>query len=375
VKVLHISNAEVFGGIESILISLTRYQSLCPGLEHHFAVCFEGRLSEELKALGASVYMLGGAKLGRPISVRRARQALALAIRKSGCDLAVCHGPRSMILFAPVVRLARLPLVWWAHGTKPRRHYLNILLRRCPPDLTICCSEYVRQRLASLFPLWKSSVIHAPFAMNAMDGHNLSRSALRSDLGTPDDAVVVVLAGRMVPWKGHRLLIDALADLKEESTWQCWIVGGAQARSEIDYFRELQARAEEAGIADRVLFTGQRSDVPNIMLAADLYCQPNLRGDSFAIVFIEAMLAGLPVVTSALGGAIEAIDQDSGILVPPNDRQALSEALRALMTDSALRRWLGRNGPERARQLCDPAARLHDLQATLEAHIFAHRLD
>jgi len=374
VNVLHVSSAEVFGGIESILVSLALHRHLCPGLEHHFALSVEGRLSEELRAAGAPVYLLGGARLNRPLRVRRARKSLASAIRQCGCDVAVCHGPRSLIFFAPTVRDSRVPLAWWAHGFKSRRHYLNALLRRVPPDLAICCSEYVHQTLASLFPSWESLVIHAPIAMNANREGQSSRSAVRRELGVHDDTTVIALAGRMVPYKGHRSLIHALAGLKGDRPWECWIVGGPQARREQAYFRSLRDEARHIGLADRIHFLGQRADVPSILAAADLYCQPNLRGDSFAIVFIEAMLAGLPVVTSAAGGALEAIDQDSGILVRPGDRQALSGALETLLGDPVLRQRLGSNGPARARQLCDPAARLRDLQAALEAVVSTRKL-
>jgi len=309
--------------------------------------------------------MLGGARLGRPLSVRNARRALRSAIKRSGCDVVVCHGSRSMIFFAPTVRASRLPLAMWVHGVKMGHHWLNWLLCRVPPDLAVCCSRYTQQALASLYPSVESTVIYAPLALGADGGGEAPRSAVRRELGTPTDAIVVVLAGRMVPLKGHRQLIDALADLRSEGSWRCWIVGGIQSRYEKAYFNELKAQVRESGLSDRIHFTGQRSDVPRILAAADLYCQPNLRAESFGVVFIEAMLAGLPVVTSPIGGALEAIDQDSGILVPPNDRQALTEGLRSMLTDPGLRQRVGSGGPARARRLCDPAARLHDLRTAL----------
>jgi glycosyltransferase involved in cell wall biosynthesis len=271
-----------------------------------------------------------------------------------------------MIFFAPVVRSSKIPLAMWVHGLKMGRHWLNWLLGRVQPDLAICSSQFTQQAFLSLFPSVESAVIYAPLTLDADGRSDTQRAAVRQELRTPEDAIVIVLASRMVLLKGHRRLIKALAALKAETSWHCWIVGGIQARCEIAYFNELQSLARDAGLTDRIHFTGQRSDVPGILAAADLCCQPNLRGEFFSIVFIEAMLAGLPVVTSAMGGALEAIDQDSGILVPPNDPQALSKVLGTILTDPALRRRLGRGGPARARQLCDPAARLYDLHAALQ---------
>jgi len=350
---------------------MARYRELCPGLEHHFAVCHEGRLREELLACDAPVHMLGDTGLGLPIALRRARRKLGSVIHESGCDVVICHGPRSMIKFAPAVRASGIPLVAWVHGAKSGRHWLKWAVRRVPPDFAICNSLYSQRAAASLFPSTKSAVVYAPIAGETTRHDETLRAEVRQELNTPADTVVIVQASRMVPLKGHRLLIDTLADLRCERSWRCWIVGGVQAGYEKAYFRLLRSQVTERGLDDRVHFIGQRSDVPRILASADLFCQPNQRAESFGVAFIEAMLAGLPVVTSASGGALEIIDEHCGVLVPVNDRRALREVLEQMLEDSALRQHIGRGGPERARRLCDPAARLHELQAALES--FTHQ--
>ena len=72
---------------------------------------------------------------------------------------------------------------------------------------------------------------------------------------------------------------------------------------------ELKAIADRGGVADRVRFLGQRSDVPRLMAAADVFCQPNAGPEPFGVVFVEALYAGLPVVTSAFGGAVEVVER------------------------------------------------------------------
>mgnify|MGYP001818243275 CR=1 FL=1 len=365
-KVLHVSSAEVYGGIETILVSLARYRALCPDLEHHFALCFEGRLSDELRALDAPLYMLGNVKLSRPLSVRRARRALCSALGRSGCDVVICHGPWSMINLAAAVRASGKPLAMWAHGIMAGRNWPRWLLGRTLPDLMICNSRYTQETLVALFPSAESTVIYAPLDMASAHNKDILRATVRKELSTSADAIVIVQAGRMVPRKGQKLLIDALSDLRANASWRCWIVGGVQSRSEKACFHELESQVQKEGLTDRILFIGQRDDVPRLMAAADIFCQPNLRAESFGVVFIEAMLAGLPVVTSALGGAIEIVDRQSGILVPANDRQAVTEALRNLLADPGLRQRLGADGPARARKLCEPAARMHELRTALE---------
>jgi glycosyltransferase involved in cell wall biosynthesis len=104
----------------------------------------------------------------------------------------------------------------------------------------------------------------------------------------------------------------------------------------------LKEVAERKGISDRVRFAGERRDVAAILRAADIYCQPNVGPEAFGISLVEAPAAGLPIVTSALGGALEIVDERCGLLVAPHDAGALTEALRRLLSDDGLRARLGR---------------------------------
>lgn len=372
-KILHVSSGHMYGGIETVLVSMAGLRGFCPELEHHFALCFEGRLSGELHALNVPVYLLGEARLGWPLSAPGARRALQSVIRQSGCDVIICHGPRTMILFASAVRATKKPLVMWVHGVKTRSRWLNWLLRRVPPDLAICNSRYTREALAPLFPLVESKVIHHPMDMKAEQISSLESRSVRAELDTPSDSVVIVQASRMVALKGHRNLIDALAGLEAGLSWRCWIAGGAQSRAEERYFHNLELQVQAQGLADRVQFIGQRDDIPRILKAADIFCQPNQMPDSFGVVFIEAMLAGLPVVTTAMGAASEVVNQESGVIVEANNRPALTATLHQLITDPAYRRRVSEGGAARARQLCDPAARLSDLHSALEKLLLANQ--
>jgi glycosyltransferase involved in cell wall biosynthesis len=201
--------------------------------------------------------------------------------------------------------------------------------------------------------------------MAAMTVSPEDRRAARADLDTAADAVVVVQASRMESWKGHAVLLEALARLRDRDGWICWQVGGAQRPHEAAYLESLRARARELAIADRIRFTGQRADVPRLLASADVHCQPNTSAEPFGIAFVEALAAGLPVVTSALGGALEIVDESCGLLVAPQDPAALSAAIHTLLADPALRRRLGQNARIRARAVSDPMTQIQRLHAAL----------
>jgi glycosyltransferase involved in cell wall biosynthesis len=169
----------------------------------------------------------------------------------------------------------------------------------------------------------------------------------------------------MEEWKGQRLHLETLGQLRDLPNWVCWIVGAAQRPQEAAYERELHAVAKQHGIEERVRFAGQRSDVPRILSAADIYCQPNTSPEPFGLTLIEALQAGLPVITSAMGGATEIVNDSCGILVPPGSIADLASALKLLVNDAELRRRMGASGPARARELTDPAVQLSRLRNAL----------
>jgi len=363
-RVLHVYSGNLFGGIEAILLSIARAQVRAPGATHEFALTFEGRLSEELDAAGARVHRLPGVRASRPHSARAARRALA-RILDDGVDRVVCHAPWAQGIFGRVALDAGVPLVFWAHDTMSGRHWTERLARLAVPDLAIANSTYTAQSLPRLYPNVPSSVIYAPVFLPEPSEALEDRTDIRRSLETSETAVVIVTASRAEAWKGHLLLVDALAELEDVPGWVWWQVGGAQRPAESRFLQQVQRAAADRRIADRVRWLGERRDVPRLLAAADVHCQPNLAPEPFGVAFVEALAAGLPVVTADLGGAREIVDERCGVLVPPNDRAALASALRRLVLDSALRQALASEGPARARRLCDPASQLQRLDATL----------
>jgi len=196
------------------------------------------------------------------------------------------------------------------------------------------------------------------------------RASARREQEVGDDVTVIVQVSRFEAWKGHLLHLRALSQLRTTNRWVCWIVGGPQNAEDERHFLEVQQTANALGVSECVRFLGQRSDVNRLLAGADIFCQPNQGPEPFGIVFVEALWAGLPVVSTAMGGALEIIDESCGLLVEPNDAARLARSLQQLIDSPELRRRLGQAGPRRAKQLCDPALQMallrdlvHDIAA------------
>jgi glycosyltransferase involved in cell wall biosynthesis len=365
-RVLHVHSGNLYGGVETLLATLARTGAACPSMESQFALCFEGRLSRELRDACVQVHPLGGARVRSPLSVRRARLALTTLLSAARFDVAVCHSPWSQAVLGPAVRAAGVPLVLWLHAAIGGRHWLERWARRTPPRAVVCNSRFTAAALPRLYKEVRAEVVHCPVAPPPRVSSD-ERERVRAELDTDAGAIVVAQVSRMEPCKGHAAHLRALGRLRDVPGWVCWMVGGGQRGAEGAYEARLKEEARRLGVAARVRFTGQREDVSRLLAAADLYCQPNAAPDSFGLTFVEALHARLPVVTTATGGALEIVDDTCGMLVAPGDERGLAAALRTLLEDAPLRERLGTKGPARARALCDPTTQLGKLDAYLRS--------
>jgi glycosyltransferase involved in cell wall biosynthesis len=369
VRVLHVYSGNLWGGIEAFLATLARRRELVPEMQSEFALCFDGRLRRELESVGAPLVDLGAVRTRSPWSIVRARRALRRLLAEKKYDVVVCHSAWSQAMFGGVPRTLGVPEVFYLHDRVRRHHWLERWAARHPPDWSITNSEFTKGGLSGLFSAERASVVYLPIEARQPALTPGERRALRAELGFDDDTVVIVQACRMQAWKGHGRLLRALARLPPPTVWFCLEIGDAQRPAERAYRAELEAQARALGVTARVRFLGQRDDVPRLLAAADIYCQPNAEPEPFGIAFVEALQAGLPVVTFDMGGPREIVTDEVGILV--STEAGLAIALETLVKDAELRRRLGRAGPGRARTLCDPAARLHELAGVLEGVVKA----
>jgi glycosyltransferase involved in cell wall biosynthesis len=181
-------------------------------------------------------------------------------------------------------------------------------------------------------------------------------ASLRAPLDAGEGPLLLTLA-RLEPQKGLDVLLRAAA---ETPGAHFAIAGEGPLRS------ELEALAEELGIAERVHLLGRRSDVPELLAASDAFVLPSLyEGSSLAV--LEAMAARRPVVSSAIPGTDELIeDGASGLLVPPGEAAALAAALRRLLDDEGLRGELARRARARVEERFSPAALASSVEAVYE---------
>ena len=149
IKVLNIYAGNLFGGIEVLLLSLANKEISLESMIFHFALCFEGKLANELRSIDASkVDILGNVKISRPWTVIRARQKLKELLEREKFDGVICHSCWPQAIFGPIVRDSGLPLIFWCHDTPNGTHFLERLAKRVRPNLVIANSLYTLEALS-----------------------------------------------------------------------------------------------------------------------------------------------------------------------------------------------------------------------------------
>jgi glycosyltransferase involved in cell wall biosynthesis len=349
--VLHVYVGNRFGGIETMLVTMAR-SPLFAG--QSYALMYPGRLYEELRAAGADVVEIGGFRARTPWQAFGVRRRLAAELAARNVHTIVTHMAIPHALAAPLA--GSRTLVYYAHEYHKGTHWSERWARLGRwPDRVVAGSAFDAESVPSIFPGLSPRVVYyaAELAPRASESE---RALVRQELATPEQHRVILSAARLTPYKGHEVMIEALGLLRGRTDWTAWIAGAPQIPEEVELYARLKARVNALSIADRVRFLGERRDVPRLSAAADLACQANVGPEPFGLCFVEALAAGMPVVTSGIGGALEIVTPELGELVPPADAPALARGLARCMDSSEKSAAARRFGPERARELCSAEA-------------------
>ncbi|MEM4402525.1 MAG: glycosyltransferase, partial [Candidatus Caldarchaeum sp.] len=206
----------------------------------------------------------------------------------------------------------------------------------------ICVSEYDRQLALRFQVASREKLVVIP---NGLEPEPFraptERRALRVQLGASDAVGIVTMVGRLAPPKDFETLITAWEGLKAPG-WQLWIVGEGPLRL------RLEELVHAKGLDERIKFLGERRDVPDILKASDIFVLTS-RWEGMPLTLIEAMLAGLPVIATRVGGVPELVEDGvTGLLVPPKDALTLRSALERLLSSAETRQRMGEAGRHRA---------------------------
>ena len=232
---------------------------------------------------------------------------------------------------------------WSSHYSLPARWGVNTA------DAVFSISNYVTSTVVGMGR--PPGSIHT--VLNAIDTARWDPSidglAVRKELGIAPDVPLLASVSRLFSWKGQRELLQAFAVARAQIPTLKLLIVGADATDVHggSFTAELKQLATQLNVLEHVVFTGARSDIPQVMAACDVFTLPSFE-EPFGLVFLEAMAMAKPVVAVDNGGTPEVVEHGRwGLLSPPYDIPALAANITTLVNDPELRSRLGREGRAR----------------------------
>lgn len=228
-------------------------------------------------------------------------------------------------------------------------------------DLVIGVSEFIKGLAIAAGTHPNRAVVVLNPGPTFPEDAGTSRHRLRAEMGIGENEVVIGTVARLSPWKGQLETITAFSRLgKDLDRSRLILVGDGEIRE------ELEEQSRRLGVTDRVVFMGERNDVPLLLRAFDIFIHPS-HGEAFGLAVLEAQTAGLPTVGLDEGAIPEiVVDGETGLLAPNRDPDELAARLQKLISDPHLRDSLGTAAAIRAKTTFDPSRAGQTFASALE---------
>lgn len=345
IRILHLTTDSKIAGAEKLLIGISREYD-----KSKFELVFctlkkRGDLHDEIEKLCQKCYSL---EYGNIFCLPMTILKLAQIIKLNKIDILHTHLSHASIVGQLVSRFNNRII------SVMTRHYSNVLylygtplqrfLDRCSSSWArhiIAISAGVRKILIDLEGVRpeKITVIHNGIEMPNYPSDKENALRIRNEFSIKEDEKVIGAVGSLHPRKGHRYLIKAMKlAFKNRDNIKLMIVGEGALKT------ELKRLSEELGIEDRVIFTGYREDINDLISSMDIVVQPSIE-EGFGITMLEAMALGKIVVATDVGGIPEIINNgETGILVPCANADTLAKTLSFLIERPDLSKTISEKG-------------------------------
>jgi len=310
-----------------------------------------GEMRAAFEQAGFATFDLQAARSLDPLGLWR----LLRLIRRVRPHIVHTHLLRADLYGGLAARLAGVPIVLttqyalYPYSRVTQRACDNLLDRMCRSlashALAVC--EAVRQDLIVRlgWPAERVHTIRTGLDFSAWRPDPQARQTLREQWAVPKDGIVIMTVARLSREKGLDVLVDAAARVRTQCPQARFVLVGSGPLEQ-----SLARQIRDRGLEETVRLAGFHTDVASVLSAADVFVLPSY-SEGMPNAVLEAFAAGLPVVASAVGGLVEAVDHErTGLLVPAGDAAALAEAVSRLIQDPSLARTLAQAGVAVARE-------------------------
>jgi glycosyltransferase involved in cell wall biosynthesis len=343
---------DLWAGAEVQLLALMTYLVRMKGFDWSVILFNDGRLAEELRKLSLSVTVISE----RHHNFLTISYRLAKAFRHIRPDIVHTHKYKDSILGATVARCMGVPhVVRVVHGmAEPFRGLRNLkmifytmvdmLVTGRLIDKVVAVSSDIEKKLTEIYRANRVVRIHNGIDLEAVQV-TTQRGEKRSEWHIDERDALIGTVGRLVPVKGHAILLDALRILHESNTAvKLLIVGEGPLRG------QLERQVCNLDLERSVIFAGHQAQSYDFINMMDVFVLPSLH-EGIPMVLLEALALQRPVVATCVGGIPEVISQgETGLLAKPADAVSLAESIRQLIEDPSKALSIGKAGRTRVEE-------------------------
>ena len=299
-------------------------------------VCNGGRMENQLRRAGAEVYILP-VDTKNPLKWPSVRRKLKTVLLSVGADIVHVRSRVPAWIALSVAKALRIATISTVHSRFTAKSFFK---RRYNAKLldagqVIAISNYVHDLITSQYIGVEDrlTVVHRGVDTDVFDPAAVSQARIinfADSIALPEDVPVIMMPARASLWKGHHILLDALAKL-DDMRFVCLFVGAQDGKA--SFVQALTAAAKSRGLEGRFRLTPVIDDMPAALMVADVVAMPSITPEPFGRVALEAQAMGRPIVAFAHGGAVESIQHgETGWLETPGDANSLAENLRTALS-------------------------------------------
>ena len=374
INILYFENVSVLGGAAIVLRNLIKKIKREDEI-NLIAVCPEGELAEVFRKDGIIVEIVNSKRIARTLNPLKlllyffnflqVNLKLLRIIRRHNVNILHANSLGAHIYSFFAVKIAGIPNIWHLHDIlKDRKsnRLLCIFLSKMANQIVVV-SHAVKKSLVDFginsnkikiiyngldLKYWKPSIYTQNYLLREF---NIDKS----------DFIKIGIIGQLAKWKGQDVFLDSVTYLIRvgNANLKFFIIGDELFKGENDYKDSLYKKVRVNRIGDYVIFTGKRNDIPNIMAFLDIVIVCSHYPDPLPTVVLEAMAMSKVVIGTNIGGIPEMIlNNKTGILVPPNDPEALTKAILGLI-----------NQPDKIKEMGIKARERIKLNFTIEKNV------
>lgn len=345
-KILYSCLSKSWGGMEMVTLTGIK-QLLKRGIHVELLCTAESRIHIEANNLGIILHPIKAGSYFHPVSSLR----LAFIIKKIKYDIIHTHSSKDLWIIVPSLQILRrkIPVVLTKHigSFIVKKDFLHQRLYKYVAK-GIAISSVIKKNILETTPLNENQIVLIPNGVDTeqFDPDKINGARIRKEFEIDETKILIGMMARFSPGKGHEEFILAAAELNRKHNNLYFIIIGEASRGEHEYASEIKLLSEKWKIHN-IIFTGYRSDIPELLAALDIFVFPS-HAEAFGIALIEAMSMEKPTVCSASDGILDiAIDKQTSLLFEKGNTAALEDRINTLINNPELRKFYAKAARQR----------------------------